>query len=264
MSPVRLRTTRRATAAALLPVLATATGAPLLVAPAPALAAGTGTATAIRLVAPAPGAPANSPLRLAALAPAARVVVFRARWTDADGVSRLHRIGTDRSPVGGWTTTWDSAPVAGQTGVTVSARALGRGGRVLGTTPERPLTPADGGASTDPAVDASSTSAAPAAAAPHPALPPVAGTFAVKGTCAANASCTLTVRSAPSAAATKVGTLAEGARAGVRCQATGSRVTTAAGSTATWDLVGDGRWVSDLYVATPKDGGSIPRCPAGL
>lgn len=263
MPPASLRTTRRATASALLPVLATAAGASLLGAPAPAVAAASGTA-AIRLVAPAPGAPANSPLRLAAIAPAARVVVFRARWTDADGVSRLHRIGTDRSPAGGWTTTWDSAPVAGQTGVTVSARALGRGGRVLGTTPERPLRPADGGASTDPAVDASSTSAVPAASAPRPALPPVAGTFEVKGTCAAGPSCTLTVRSAPSAAAAKVGTLAEGARTGVRCQATGSRVTTAAGSTATWDLVGDGRWVSDLYVATPKDGGSIPRCPAGL
>jgi len=55
-------------------------------------------------------------------------------------------------------------------------------------------------------------------------------------------------RSAPSASASVVGTLAAGALGWIRCQTSGSKV----GTTSVWDRLADSSYVTDLYVATPS------------
>jgi uncharacterized protein YraI len=59
---------------------------------------------------------------------------------------------------------------------------------------------------------------------------------------------TLNRRSGPGASYTLVGTLPSGGLAWVTCQRAGTKV----GTTAVWDRLEDGTWVSDYYVATPS------------
>ncbi len=68
-----------------------------------------------------------------------------------------------------------------------------------------------------------------------------------------------TVHTRPRATRPVVTTLPDGSLARVVCQRTGSRV----GPTAVWNKLGDGRWVSDRYLATrPRSGftAAVPRC----
>ena len=204
-------------------------------------------AVPIRLVAPKLGASLSGDVRLRATAPGARAVVFLARWKDVDGVSRAHRIAVDRSASDGWTARWDASSVSRQAGVTVFARALGRGGRRLGTTPERSLSARTG-------IDV------PVPAPSPPPVPTAGGTFTVTGTCKASVNCTVAVRAGTGTTTAKVGELAEGARVIVRCQTFGDRVATLNGSSALWNQLDSGRWVSDLYVSTPKENSRLPRC----
>ncbi|MDE9366220.1 DUF1906 domain-containing protein [Luteipulveratus sp. YIM 133132] len=69
----------------------------------------------------------------------------------------------------------------------------------------------------------------------------------------------LSRRAGPSTSYAVRGTLAAGALAWVSCQAPGSKV----GTTAVWDRLTDGTWVTDYYVATPNSTtytAAIPRC----
>lgn len=209
-------------------------------------------AVPIRLVAPKLGASLSGDVRLRATAPGARAVVFLARWKDVDGVSRAHRIAVDRSASDGWTARWDASSVSRQAGVTVFARALGRGGRRLGTTPERSLSARTG-------IDVPVPAPAPPSVPSPPSVPAAGGTFTVTGTCKASVNCTVAVRAGTGTTTAKVGELAEGARVIVRCQTFGDRVATLNGSSALWNQLDSGRWVSDLYVSTPKSN-SLPRC----
>ncbi|AKU17330.1 DUF1906 domain-containing protein [Luteipulveratus mongoliensis] len=69
----------------------------------------------------------------------------------------------------------------------------------------------------------------------------------------------LSRRSGPSTSYGVLGTLPTGALAWVACQGPGSKV----GTTAVWDRLTDGSWVSDYYVANPSNttySGPAPRC----
>lgn len=69
----------------------------------------------------------------------------------------------------------------------------------------------------------------------------------------------LTIRSAPSTDASKVGSVADGAKVNITCQKNGSQVTGTYGTTTLWDFIGDG-YVSDAYVSTGSDGQVAPTC----
>ncbi|MFM9372455.1 SH3 domain-containing protein [Streptomyces sp. Da 82-17] len=68
------------------------------------------------------------------------------------------------------------------------------------------------------------------------------------------------VRSGPGTSYAKVGTLSAGTRVTLMCQASGQTVTGPMGTTAIWDRIGSGRYVSDAYVRTGSDGYVAPRC----
>lgn len=70
----------------------------------------------------------------------------------------------------------------------------------------------------------------------------------------------LTIRSAPSAGATSVGSVADGASVNITCQKHGSSVTGTYGTTTLWDFIGKG-YISDAYVNTGADGQIAPTCP---
>jgi uncharacterized protein YraI len=70
---------------------------------------------------------------------------------------------------------------------------------------------------------------------------------------------TLNKRTGPGTGFPTAGTVPTGGLAWVDCQGPGTRV----GSTSVWDRLGDGRWVSDYFVATPGRPGyspPVPRC----
>jgi flagellar protein FlgJ len=67
----------------------------------------------------------------------------------------------------------------------------------------------------------------------------------------------LLIRAAPSLAARSVGKLHNAQRVSVDCSVTGTRVRGQVGTTAQWDRIGTGRYVSHAYVRTAK---SIPVC----
>jgi uncharacterized protein YraI len=70
---------------------------------------------------------------------------------------------------------------------------------------------------------------------------------------------TLNKRTGPGTGYPTAGTVPTGGLAWIDCQGPGTEV----GTTSVWDRLGDGRWVSDYFVATPgKPGYSppIPRC----
>ncbi|WP_433790385.1 sporangiospore maturation cell wall hydrolase GsmA [Actinoplanes sp. CA-252034] len=69
----------------------------------------------------------------------------------------------------------------------------------------------------------------------------------------------LKVRSAPSWAAGVVGTLADGRRVAVDCAVTGQKVSGKVRTTAQWDRLTDGRYISHAYVRTSA---VIPACEA--
>jgi flagellum-specific peptidoglycan hydrolase FlgJ len=69
----------------------------------------------------------------------------------------------------------------------------------------------------------------------------------------------LNVRSGPSAASTRVGSLADGASFSVSCQVTGQYVTGHVRDTAQWDRLAGGNYVSDGYV---RAAAQIPSCSA--
>lgn len=73
------------------------------------------------------------------------------------------------------------------------------------------------------------------------------------------ASTPLNVRSGPTTTSSVIGQLAAGSAVNVVCQARGQTV----GSTAVWDLLSTGGYVSDRYVSTPSTTGfstALPRC----
>lgn len=70
---------------------------------------------------------------------------------------------------------------------------------------------------------------------------------------------TLNVRSAPTTTSTIIGRLQPGSTVAVICQARGQQV----GTTAVWDRISTGGYVSDRYVSTPSSTGfssTLPRC----
>lgn len=69
----------------------------------------------------------------------------------------------------------------------------------------------------------------------------------------------LTIRSGPSTSASKVGSVADGAKVTITCQKNGSSVTGTYGTTTLWDFIGTG-YVSDAYVHTGSDGQVAPTC----
>ena len=89
-------------------------------------------------------------------------------------------------------------------------------------------------------------------------------TYYVYGTCADGA-CGLHVRSGPGYSSyALVGSLAEGAEVNVVCQALGETVgpsPTTGNSSAIWDMLTGGGWVSDLYLTTPDVGTWSPPIP---
>jgi len=215
-----------------------------------ALAASAGAATpAVTMTAPVRHAALEERATLTAHAPRAHAVAFRGRWADADGVRRWHHLGTDRDASDGFSLVWTPAAARSRAHVFVGARALARGGRVLGTArsvplttaPDRPLGAAGGvGAqSADPQT-----------------------VFHVVDTCGAG-SCRLTRRATPEAGGRAVGALAEGAALTIECQVSGGLVTARAGRSRIWNRLPGGSWVSDLYVDTPGTSGftdGLPRC----
>ncbi len=68
----------------------------------------------------------------------------------------------------------------------------------------------------------------------------------------------LNVRATPGTALRRVGTLADGARIRVVCQQPGQRIAGAVRTTALWDKLPDGRYVTDAYVR--RSGTGLPRC----
>ncbi|MGW0738140.1 SH3 domain-containing protein [Streptomyces sp. NPDC002851] len=68
------------------------------------------------------------------------------------------------------------------------------------------------------------------------------------------------VRSGPGTSYAKVGRLSAGTRVTIGCQTRGQTVTGPLGTSALWDRIGAGRYVSDTYVRTGSDGYVAPRC----
>ncbi|HEX6499556.1 MAG TPA: hypothetical protein VF054_11050 [Micromonosporaceae bacterium] len=64
----------------------------------------------------------------------------------------------------------------------------------------------------------------------------------------------LNVRSGPSTGWTAWTSVADGASVNILCQTSGSSVTGTYGTSTTWDMIGNGGFVSDAYVYTGSDG----------
>lgn len=71
---------------------------------------------------------------------------------------------------------------------------------------------------------------------------------------------TLTVRSGPGTGYSAVTTIAKGTKVTIRCQTYGTTVKGTYGTSNIWDKIGTGRYVSDAYVYTGRDGFVAPRC----
>jgi len=228
------------------PALAAALASALLVVP----LAGAASRPVIVMTSPAADGALTEQTVLTAVAPTAYAVAFRGRWADADGIRRWHHLGTDREPADGFAVTWAPRAVLGRTNVFVGARALARGGAVLG------------GARSVHVVTPTDTAGEPSGGVRAEAQSGGVTTFHVVNTCGAG-SCKLTRREASRADGKALGTLPEGAPVDIVCQGQGGAVSAKAGSSRIWDRLTDGSWVSDVYVDTPgtsdyTDG--IPRC----
>ncbi|WP_320784574.1 SH3 domain-containing protein [Streptomyces sp. CRN 30] len=70
----------------------------------------------------------------------------------------------------------------------------------------------------------------------------------------------LNVRSGPGTGYALVRVLLEGAKVPIFCQSPGTRVTGTYGTSAIWDNIDSGEYVSDAYVRTGSDGYIRPRC----
>ncbi len=70
----------------------------------------------------------------------------------------------------------------------------------------------------------------------------------------------LTVRSGPGTGYASAGTVADGARVTISCQAIGTSVTGTYGTTRIWNRIGSGRFISDAYTYTGSDGRVAPDC----
>ncbi|RSS63285.1 SH3 domain-containing protein [Streptomyces sp. WAC06614] len=68
------------------------------------------------------------------------------------------------------------------------------------------------------------------------------------------------VRSGPGTGYAIVRTLTYGSYVTIRCQCEGETVSGPYGTTAIWDCVGNGQFVSDAYVRTGSDGYVATRC----
>ncbi|MGW4487511.1 hypothetical protein ACWEOE_27145 [Amycolatopsis sp. NPDC004368] len=71
----------------------------------------------------------------------------------------------------------------------------------------------------------------------------------------------LNLRESPSTSAATKGVAARYARVPIECSVTGESVSGALGTSAIWDRVGPGLYVSDTYVKTGTDGPVAPPCP---
>ncbi|HVM69292.1 MAG TPA: peptidoglycan DD-metalloendopeptidase family protein [Gaiellaceae bacterium] len=69
----------------------------------------------------------------------------------------------------------------------------------------------------------------------------------------------LTIRSGPGTGYAAVGSVADGAKVTIRCQASGQKVRGKFGTSTLWDNIGKG-YVSDSYVHTGSDGRVAPSC----
>ncbi|GAB7041820.1 MULTISPECIES: peptidoglycan DD-metalloendopeptidase family protein [Catenuloplanes] len=88
-------------------------------------------------------------------------------------------------------------------------------------------------------------------ASPAEAASSVSGTVSTGGL-------VLNVRKAAKTAAKRVGTLQEGAKVSIVCQAKGNRVTGTVRTTDLWDRLSDGGYVSDAYIKRPAT--KLPVC----
>ncbi|MEU6482321.1 SH3 domain-containing protein [Streptomyces sp. NPDC047017] len=70
----------------------------------------------------------------------------------------------------------------------------------------------------------------------------------------------LNVRSGPGTGYALVRTLSEGAEVPIYCQSPGTTVTGPYGTSAIWDNIANGQYVSDTYVHTGSDGYVAARC----
>jgi surface antigen len=70
----------------------------------------------------------------------------------------------------------------------------------------------------------------------------------------------LTVRSGPGTGYGAVTTLTKGTKVTISCQTYGSTVKGTYGTSNIWDKIGTGRYVSDAYVYTGRDGFVAPKC----
>jgi hypothetical protein len=99
---------------------------------------------------------------------------------------------------------------------------------------------------------------------PSPSPSPPSYAYHVMGTCEDGA-CGLNVRSGPGYSNyAMVGTLAANAEVDIVCQAAGETVgpsPTTGNSSAIWDKLTSGGWVSDLYISTPNVGTWSPPIP---
>lgn len=98
---------------------------------------------------------------------------------------------------------------------------------------------------------------------PPPSLPPTFYVHHVTGTCR-DGSCGLRERSGSGYSSyAEMGVLGEGAEVDVVCQALGEMVSNGYASSAIWDKLTNGYWVTDFYVDTPNVGTwslPIPQC----
>ncbi|MBQ1000571.1 SH3 domain-containing protein [Streptomyces sp. RK62] len=70
----------------------------------------------------------------------------------------------------------------------------------------------------------------------------------------------LNVRSGPGTSYPIIKVLPEGTRVAIYCQRPGTSVTGPYGTSAIWDNIANGEYVSDAYVKTGSDGYIRPRC----
>jgi surface antigen len=103
--------------------------------------------------------------------------------------------------------------------------------------------------------------ATPSTPQPAPSTAPSYYVYQVTGTCRDGA-CGLTLRAGPGYSSyASLGSLPEGANADVVCQATGETVSNGYASSAIWDKLTTGAWVSDFYLNTPNIGAWSPPIP---
>jgi surface antigen len=125
------------------------------------------------------------------------------------------------------------------------------------TNPPAPAAPVSGPASGQVPTEPVSTQ--PVASSPPPA--PTFYVHHVTGTCRDGA-CGLTLRSGPGYSAySSQGQISEGAEADVVCQGVGQTVSNGYASSAIWDRLTSGAWVSDFYLDTPNIGTWSPPIP---